>query len=77
MILSILLVLVCLIVNVLILMQEGKSAGLTSSIGGGSSDTYWSKNKGRSLEGKLERFTKYFAILIIVIAIVLNMGFFK
>lgn len=60
---------------VLVLMQEGKSAGL-GAIGGGSSDTYWGKNKGRSREAKLARGTKILAILFIVLAAVLNINRF-
>ena len=54
-----------------VLLQEGKSAGLTGSISG-ASETYWGKNKGRSVEGKLEKLTKYGVILFMVLALVLN-----
>lgn len=60
---------------VVVCLQEGKSAGLSSSISGGS-DTYWSRNKGRSKEGKLERITIVFAIIFFIAAILLNVGFF-
>lgn len=75
-IVSIALVLVCIITIVLVLLQEGKSAGLTSSITG-SGETYWGKNKGRSREGTIGKVTKYMAALFIILAIVLNIGFFK
>lgn len=56
----------------IVLMQEGKSAGLGSLSGASSSgDSYWSKIKGRSLEGKLEQWTKLTAGLFIVLALVL------
>ena len=61
-ILTILLVLICIVLTVLILMQEGKSNGLGAIAG--SSDTYWSKNKGRSMEGMLVKVTR---ILVIVL----------
>ena len=60
----------CLVLVVLVLMQEGKSAGLGAI--SGSSDTYWGKNKGRSREANLVRLTKILAILFIVLAAVLN-----
>ena len=41
--------------TVIVLMQEGKSAGLGAI--SGAAETYWGKNKGRSMEGKLEKFT--------------------
>lgn len=75
-IMSIVLVLVCIILIITVLLQEGKSAGLTSSITG-SGDTYWSKNRGRSKEGAVVKITKYMAIVFILLAIVLNIGFFK
>ena len=52
-------------------MQEGKSAGL--GVVNGAADTYWGKNKGRSLEGKLETITKILATLFVVISLVINM----
>ena len=58
---------------VLILMQEGKAAGLTGSISG-MADTYWGKNKGRSMEGKLEKITKVLASVFFVLALLLNMS---
>lgn len=58
-----------------ICLQEGKSAGLSGSISGGS-DTYWSKNKGRSKEGKLEKITIIVTIVFFVAAILLNVGLF-
>ncbi len=70
--LTILFVIVSLALVVLVLMQEGKSAGLTGSING-MADTYWGKNKGRSLEGKLVKITRILVILFFVLAIVLNM----
>jgi len=75
-IMTIVLVLVCIILIITVLLQEGKNAGLTSSITG-SGETYWSKNRGRSKEGAVVKITKYMAIVFILIAIVLNIGFFK
>ena len=48
--LSIIYVVLGIAISVVILMQEGKSNGLGSAIGG-MADSYWSKNKGRSMEG--------------------------
>lgn len=63
------------IMIVVICLQEGKSAGLSGAISGGS-DTYWSKNKGRSKEGRLERITQITGIVLFVLAILLNVGLF-
>lgn len=73
-ILTIVFVIIGLILTVIVLMQESKSAGLTGTIGG-MADTYWGKNKGRSMEGALEKGTKILAVLFLVLAIVLNCKF--
>lgn len=73
-ILTIVFVIIGLILSVVVLMQESKSAGLTGTIGG-MADTYWGKNKGRSMEGALEKGTKLLAILFIGLAILLNCKF--
>lgn len=73
-ILQIVFIAVCVVLTVIVLMQEGKSAGLTGSISG-IADTYWGKNKGRSVEGTLEKLTKVLAVLLIVLAAVLNSKF--
>ena len=71
-ILSIIYVILGVAISIVILMQEGKSNGLGSAIGGISTDSYWSKNRGRSMEGALEHFTRYGAIVFMIIAIILN-----
>ena len=71
--LEILFIIVCIALTVIILMQEGKSAGLGAIAG--AADTYWGKNKGRSMEGKLVTATKIMAALFFVLAAVLNMSF--
>ncbi len=72
--LTIIFILVCIVLTVIVLAQEGKDAGL-GSLGGGSSDTYWGKNKSRSMEGNLVKITRYLAIGFIVIAVILNLNF--
>ncbi|MCQ2535740.1 MAG: preprotein translocase subunit SecG [Lachnospiraceae bacterium] len=72
-ILTILFILICIALTVIILMQEGKSAGLGSIAG--AAESYWGKNKGRSMEGRLLKITRILVILFIVISAVLNMGF--
>ena len=69
-ILKIVFIIVCIVLTVIVLMQEGKSAGLTGSISG-IADTYWGKNKGRSMEGTLEKLTKILAFVFIALAAVL------
>lgn len=72
--LTIIFVLVCIALTVVVLAQEGKEAGLGSI--GGQGESYWSKNKSRSMEGNLVKFTKGLAIGFIVLAIILNLSVF-
>ena len=72
--LTILFVIVCIALSVVVLLQEGKS-GL-GSLAGGSSETFWGKNKGRSAEGKLALITKNLAVVFILLALLLNMNLF-
>ena len=67
-------ILVCIFITVIVLMQESKQNGLSGAISG-AADTYWGKNKGRSMEGKLVLFTKILAVAFIVIAAILNINF--
>ena len=64
----------CIALTVLVLMQEGKQAGLGTI--GGMADSYWGQNKGRSMEGALVKVTKILAVLFIVLAAVLNLKVF-
>ena len=54
-------------------MQSKRSAGLGAIGGGASGDTYWSKNKGHSVEGTLERYTKIGGALFLIIAFIINL----
>ena len=54
----------------LVLFQEGNSQGLGAI--GGMAESYWGKNKGRSLEGTLQKITTLCAVLFLLVALVLN-----
>ena len=69
-ILSVIYVILGVAISAVILMQEGKSQGLGAL--GGIADSYWGKNKGRSMEGALEKFTKYGAIAFMLITFAMN-----
>ena len=73
-VLTVLFIIVCLALVVLVLMQEGKSAGLGSI--SGAAETYWGRYKGRSMEGRLVKFTKILAVLFMVMAAILNLRVF-
>lgn len=72
--LTIIFILVCIALVVLVLMQEGKSAGLGAI--SGAAETYWGKNKGRSMEGTLVKITKILALAFILLAAILNINKF-
>ena len=67
-------IILCVALTVLVLMQEGKSAGLGAIAG--ASDTYWSKHKDRSMEGVLVKATRALVALFLILSIVLNIGSF-
>ena len=58
--------------------QESKSRGLSGALTGSSdTDTYWSKNKGRSMEGMLVKVTRVLLALFLIISAVLTIGRFQ
>ena len=73
-IVSVIFVLICLALIVIILLQEGKSAGLGSI--SGMADSYWGKNKSRSMEGGLVLGTRILGAIFIILSIVLNFKMF-
>ncbi len=68
---TILLVLFELFLIIVVLLQSGKSAGLSASLGG-STETFFGKNKSRSFEGRLQRLTTISAIGFIILSILLT-----
>ena len=75
-VLTVLFIIDCVAMIVLILMQQGKNEGLGALAGfNANSDTYWSKNKGRSEEGRMIRLTRILVIVFVALAIILNIGF--
>ena len=71
-ILTIIFILVCVGLTALVLLQEGKSAGLGAI--SGAAESYWGKNKGRSMEGNLLKITKILAVVFIALAVLLNIS---
>ena len=74
-VLTILFVIDGIALTIIVLLQEGKSAGLGTI--SGAADSYWGQNKGRSMEGALVKSTKFLAILFMVLAVVLNLKVFN
>ena len=63
-------VVLAVILVAVVLLQSGKSAGLSGSIGGGA-ETFFGKNKAKTLDGMLEKLTAVLAILFIATSLVL------
>ena len=70
-ILVILMIIDSIALTALVLLQEGKTQGLGAIAG--AAETYWGKNKGRSMEGRLVKITTVLAALFFLLAILLNL----
>lgn len=71
MILIIVFLIAALVMTVVVLLQEGKAAGLGSIGGATNTDSYWDKNKKHTLEGKFERWTKIMAGILVLSAFII------
>ena len=56
------------IIVVLVTLQQSKQAGLSGAIAGGA-DTFFGKNKGRTMEAKLAKYTKIIATVFMVVSL--------
>ncbi len=72
-VLTVALIIVSIALVIMVLMQEGKDAGLGAI--SGAYETFWSKNKGRSKEAAMVRITEILAVVFFVLTIVLNINF--
>lgn len=73
-VLMVALIIICVALTVIILFQEGKSAGLGSLSGQTTDNSYWSKNKARSKEGRMVLITALLVAGFFVITAILNIG---
>lgn len=69
-IVSIIYFIISLVLVAIVILQSGKSAGLSGAIGGGA-DTFLSKNKAKSVDSKLAKLTKWVAIVFMVLTLVM------
>ncbi len=69
-ILSIIYFIVALVLIAIVMLQSGKSAGLSGAIAGGA-DTFLSKNKAKSADARLAKMTKWVAIVFMVLTLVI------
>ena len=60
---------------VVVLFQTGKDAGLSGSIGGEKSDSFFGKNKGRTKNAILAKITTLLAVLFLITSLILSIVF--
>jgi len=70
-IVTIIQVLLCLALIAVVMLQSGKSAGLSGAIAGGA-DTFLSKNKAKSVDAKLAKMTKWVAMAFLLLTLALS-----
>lgn len=70
-ILSIIYFIVALVLIAIVMLQSGKSAGLSGAIAGGA-DTFLSKNKAKSVDAKLAKMTKWVAMAFLLLTLALS-----
>ena len=63
---------ICVAIIAIVVLQSGKTSGLSGALSG-SSDTFLSKNKSKTLDARLARATKWFAGIFVVLTVVLNL----
>ena len=63
---------ICVAIIAIVILQSGKTSGLSGALSG-SSDTFLSKNKSKTLDARLARATKWFAGVFVILTIVLNL----
>lgn len=65
---GVLVIVVSLIIIAIVLMQQSRQAGLSGAIAGGS-ETFFGKNKGRTIDAKLAKYTKILSVIFFVVAL--------
>ena len=69
-ILSVIYFVVSLVLIAVVMLQSGKSAGLSGAIAGGA-DTFLSKNKAKSADARLARMTKWVAVVFMLLTLII------
>ena len=61
---------ISIVLIIVVLLQQSKQAGLSGAVAGGA-DTFFGKNKGRTVDAILKKITAVLAVLFIVVSLVL------
>ena len=57
---------------IIVLLQSGRQAGLSGAIAGGA-ETFFGKNKGRTIDGILKKWTAVVAVVFVITSVVLSL----
>ncbi len=71
--LTIIQVITSLVLIVVVMLQTGKSAGLSGALSGGT-DTFLSKNKAKTMDVRLAKMTKWVAIIFMLLTMTLSLA---
>lgn len=71
-ILSVFQIIVSLVLIVVVLMQSSDQQGLSGTIAGGA-ETFFGKNKGRTIDAVLKKWTAVVAAIFIILSVILSM----
>ena len=69
---GILLLISSILIILVVLVQEGKDQGMTSAIGGGQNDSFYSGNMGNTRDAKLSKLTKVCTVIFFIVTIVVD-----
>lgn len=69
-IVNIIYLLLCVAIIAVVLLQAGRSTGISGAIAGGA-ETFFGKNKGRDIEARLSKYTGWMAILFVIVSVIL------
>ena len=73
-VLGIVLIILAVMIIVLVMLQESHQQGLSGAISGGSSESFFGKNKGRTDEAKKAFLTKIAAAIFLVLVLVASIA---
>ncbi len=62
----------CVIITIICMLQEQKPQNATSALTGASNDSFYDKNRGRTKEARLKRFTTILAVLFFVLILFMD-----
>ncbi|HEY8420478.1 MAG TPA: preprotein translocase subunit SecG [Thermoclostridium sp.] len=68
---NILHIIVCIAIIIIVLLQSGRSAGISGAIAGGA-ETFFGKNKGRTIDAMLSKYTKFALAVFLLTSVILT-----